>query len=123
MIPGIVCVVCELNSVLHVLVLSFELMLQFFINAKILNYLRFHGIFLFSELADFLPQLIVVGRELIELLIRSHQLVLVVLHFLFSVDDFGAHSQHFSILLKVVDGQLIILLLIYFLFNLLYLVV
>ena len=57
-----------LNVLFFLLELFFELDINFF-----------HGIFLFSQLVDFLSELVVVGAQLIEFLIGPHEFVFKIL--------------------------------------------
>lgn len=83
LVAGAVGVPCEFDGFLHVFLFVFEFGLEFGVDIL-------HGILLLPQLVYFVPQLIVVGGQLVQLLVGPHQFVLEVLHLLEGVlEDSG----------------------------------
>lgn len=98
LVSGAVGLAGHFDGILNVLFLCFEFLFKFDINV-------FHGIFLFSELVDFLSEFVVVGTEFIEFLVGPHEFVFKILSFLERVVNFGGMSNGFAVLLVFVDFE------------------
>jgi hypothetical protein len=98
LVSGTVGLTGHFDGILNVLFLCFEFLFKFDINV-------FHGIFLFSELVDFLSEFVIVGTEFIEFLVGPHEFVFKILSLLERVVNFGGMCNGFALLLVFVDFE------------------
>ncbi len=98
LVSGAVGLTGHFDGIFDVLFLFFKFLFKFDVNV-------FHGIFLFSELVNFLSEFVVVGTEFIEFLVGPHEFVFKILGFFEGVVNFGRMGNRLTILFVFVDFE------------------
>ena len=90
------------DGVFNVLFLLLELLFELDVNV-------FHGIFLFSQLVDFLSEFVVIGAQFIKFLICPHEFIFKIFSFLNWVVKFGGMCNGLAVLLIFIDFEFLFL--------------